>query len=111
MIKQISDEVIKRSKNQNVFIVGLSGPDASGKTQMSKKIIEEFKNRGVNMLCVPSDWFHYPKIHRRSAKGEPYKQFLYNTINFDRLIKEVLKPIKNEVCKIEFTHFNYAILM
>jgi uridine kinase len=106
MIKKISDEIIKRSKNTEVFIVGLSGPDASGKTQMSKKLIKELQNRGVNIICIPSDWFHYPKAHRRAAKGQPREQFLYNTINFDRLIQEALEPVRKKAGEIKFTHFN-----
>ena len=106
MINKITKEIIKRSENKDIFIVGLSGPDASGKTQMSKKLIEELQNRGINILYIPSDWFHFPKAHRRAAKGEPYEQFLYHTINFDRLIEEVLEPVKNRSKTIEFIHFN-----
>jgi len=106
MIKKISDEIIKRSENTDVFVVGLSGPDASGKTQMSKKIVKELQNKGVNVICIPSDWFHHPKAYRRASNGEPHEQFLYNTINFDRLIQEVLEPVKNKADTIKFTHFN-----
>ena len=106
IIKQIIEEILSRKEGKDVFIVGLSGPDASGKTQMSKKLIKELQNRGVNIICIPSDWFHYPKAHRRAAKGQPHEQFLYNTINFDRLIQEVLGPIHNKADRIKFTHFN-----
>jgi len=106
IIDQITEEIVSRKDGEEVFVVGLSGPDASGKTQMSKRLIEELQNREVNILCIPSDWFHHPKAHRRAAAGEPHEQFLYDTINFDRLVEEVLEPVRNKADRIKFTHFN-----
>jgi len=106
LVKKLSKAIFKNSKNEEVFIVGISGPDASGKTRLTKNLVKKLKTEKLNIVNIPSDWFHFPMKHRRAAPGQPYQQFLYHTINFDRLIKEVLTPIKKQKKKITFTRFD-----
>lgn len=106
LVKKLAQTISKNSKNKKVFIVGLSGPDLAGKTRLTKNLLKELKQKKLNVVSIPSDWFHFPRRHRRAAPGQPHQQFLYHTINFDRLIKEVLIPISQQKEKITFTHFN-----
>lgn len=107
LIKFLSKTIAEKSSEKNIFIVAITGPDASGKSQLAVNLNKNLKKKNINTLLIQGDWFHYPKKQRESATGNLDEQFLYKMINFDRLKDDVLEPIKQKKKNITFTHHDY----
>jgi len=107
LIQFLSKTIAEKSVEKNIFIVAITGPDASGKSQLAINLNKELKTNNINTLLIQGDWFHYPKKQRESATGNLDEQFLYKMINFDRLKNEVLEPIRQKNNNITFTHHDY----
>jgi len=76
----------------DVVICGITGADASGKTHLSRQLAERLRRRfAVTIIHV--DDFHNPKTIRY-AGVDSAESYLTRSINFPRLIDEVLRPLR-----------------
>lgn len=107
LVQFLSKTIIEKSINKNIFIVAITGPDASGKSQLAINLNKELKKNNINTQLIQGDWFHYPRKQRESATGNLDEQFLHKMINFNRLKDEVLEPTKQKRKNITFTHHDY----
>lgn len=84
------------------FIVGITGIDCAGKTLFSESFRSFLESRHLKTQVIHLDDFHNPRKIRRSGFGpdELYYERIKQgySFNFDRLIKELLRPICEENC-------------
>lgn len=81
-------------ENTTPFIVGISGPPASGKSTLSERIVSDLLNVGVNACFCPMDGFHLSNseldiLGLRSVKGR------IDTFNANEFVS-ALKQLKNK---------------
>jgi len=105
-IQNLADEIQVLSAGKDVFVFGLSGPDTAGKSTLTSELSEKLKDCGKQIVVIGADWFHFPKAERRASPGTEPEQFVHHTINFDRLIEEVLQPLELGTKLITFEHFD-----
>lgn len=75
-------------------IIGIDGPDNSGKTVMSEDLKKYFEGLGHNTQIIHLDDFHNRKDVRREGEDE-MESYLENAFDLDRLVDELLGPIKS----------------
>jgi uridine kinase len=74
------------------FIVGITGVDTAGKTQMSRELARVLeKEHKVQVIHV--DHFHNEKSFRYNPELSEPEQYYRNSINFQRLVDEILDPL------------------
>jgi len=95
LISEISNLLIKNKLDDKPLVAGINGMDTSGKTRLAIEIEEELKNRGVPVQVVHIDDFHNPKSIRYQEGLPDYLQYYYLSINFPKLVQEILQPIKS----------------
>lgn len=91
---QIWKELQSRRKNTTPMIVGIDGINASGKTHLSiglKRYLTEIEHQVVTIVHL--DDFHFCK-KQRYADSFGSRAFLERYFNLDRLITEVLRPLR-----------------
>jgi FMN phosphatase YigB (HAD superfamily)/uridine kinase len=80
------------------FLVFISGIDCSGKTYFSQALQNFIVAQGGDVQLVHLDDFHHPRKYRYTESKDLASQYYYCSFNIDRLINEVIQPIKSERC-------------
>lgn len=76
------------------LVVGVTGPDASGKSQLAAALQRAVEARGQRITMIHVDDFHHPRAVRYAGDLPDPDKYLVQSIDFDRLIAEVLSPIR-----------------
>ena len=88
----------------DVFLVGLAGGSASGKTTFIRKLSEEF---GQDKVCVISQDHYYKGLSEQLRDENGMVNFDHPTgIDFNRLKKDLRKLLRGETVKIVEYTFN-----
>ena len=106
MVVRIADAIRTRAAGRHAFVFALSGPDAAGKTTMAEAVVNALAGGTYHVAYVAADWFHFPREYRRESPGTPPEQFLHHTIDFDRLVEEVLEPTRDGADRVTFERFD-----
>ena len=79
-------------------IVGISGAYASGKTVFTKEFAEYLTDKGYKVQVIHYDDFHnpLPSIHWSKRKGDEIDAFYNKAFNQQKLVDEILIPIKEK---------------
>jgi uridine kinase len=77
------------------FVVGINGINAAGKTTFADAFHDHLAAAGHAVQVVRTDDFHHPRGYRY-ATGHNGPAFFERYIDFDRLVGEVLRPIRRE---------------
>jgi len=93
LIEDISSLLINNKLDEKPLIVGINGMDTSGKTRLAMDLEHELKKREIPVQTVHVDDFHNPKSIRYNKDLPDYLQYYCLSINFPKLIQEVLQPI------------------
>lgn len=95
-IEFLVEKINQQSHGRQLFIVGVSGLDASGKSQIAKLLSNHLASKKINILTVSGDSFQYPRGYKENLQEQDWAtQHIKRTINFDKLIQEFLKPLQN----------------
>ena len=96
LLHELADLLGERKKPDKPLIVGITGMDTSGKSQLATALAAELGRRGQPRQLVRIDDFHHPRSHRyRSDLPEP-EQYYQHSIDFTRCADEVLRPIRTD---------------
>ncbi len=75
-------------------IIGISGVDASGKTEFTDAYSRFLAEIGVENQIVHIDDFHNP-VRVRQQGSNPVEAYYRNAFDYDRLIQEILRPLSH----------------
>ncbi len=78
------------------LVVGMTGPDASGKSQLAEAVRREVEDGGEQVVVVHVDDFHHPRAHRYAGHLPEPDKYLEQSIDVDRLVDEVLAPLRRD---------------
>ena len=78
------------------LIIGVSGAYTSGKTIFSNALVQYLQSHGRKVQLIHYDDFHHPfsTLHWTDAKDDEINTFYKNAFDDNKLIKEVLLPVK-----------------
>ena len=95
-------------RKSDIFLVGLAGGSASGKTTFIRKLSEVF---GSDMVCVITQDNYYKGLSEQLRDENGMVNFDHPTgIDFSRIKKDIRKLLKGEIVKIvEYTFNNPKI--
>jgi uridine kinase len=105
---KLVEEIISRSKTKDLFMVGISGLDASGKSVLAEELKEALENNGLKVLLVSGDSFQFPpELKNDLVEGSWAEQHYKRTINFQKMVDEFLIPLtsKPEEIKLDLVEF------
>lgn len=96
MITRLSALISQSRPPEGPMVVGVTGMDTSGKSEMATLLAQELEAAGLSVQIVRLDDFHRTRAERH-AEGLPEPvQFYEHTFDFERLRNAVLKPIRDE---------------
>ncbi|MBO9605976.1 MAG: hypothetical protein J7639_08510 [Paenibacillaceae bacterium] len=94
LLNLLADRLWKNKTPDIPYIVGITGIDTSGKTELSKALYQTFQTRKVDVQIIHLDDFHHPKAIRYCPGVSEPQQYYKQSFDFERLIDEVLDPIR-----------------
>lgn len=96
MINRLATYISQSRPETGPYVIGITGIDASGKSTLTTLLEQELVQMGGVVQVVRLDDFHRPRIDRyREGLDEPEKYY-EQSFDFNRLIDEVLEPIRDE---------------
>ena len=84
-----------RFENNKVFIIGICGGTCSGKSTISQKVKDYYKEKGVNKINTDSYYKDHSKLsfYERSQINFDHP----DSIDFELLIEHIKSLIKNKI--------------
>ena len=108
LIESLKTAISKQSKNKNIYMVGVSWLDASGKSQIAQKIMESLKKDNISVLSFSGDSFQFPREYKENFLEKSWaEQHIKRTIDFISLETNLLKPLIFQKPTISFDFLNY----
>lgn len=90
----IQAAALNKPNKRRPYIVGVTGADASGKSQLAKQTHAVLNDAGIKTHVIHVDDFHKPKAQRYAGTAPEPKKFRFQSIDFDTLKTEVLIPLR-----------------
>lgn len=91
------------------FIVGITGPDASGKTTFAAEIVDSLSDKGRLVQPVHVDDFHRPRAERYAGDAPEHVKYLTQSFDLTALVDNILVPARSAAgLHRGFTHLNVA---
>ncbi|MEW6131404.1 MAG: uridine kinase [Acidobacteriota bacterium] len=75
------------------LLTTITGIDGSGKTFLSKQVVEELRQQGLNAILLHLDEWHNP-AHIRFSESNPAENFYRQGLRFDELFELLVLPLK-----------------
>ncbi|PIC04419.1 hypothetical protein CS060_09700 [Anoxybacillus flavithermus] len=94
LIKNLCSLITLKRLGDKPLIVGITGMDTSGKTQLTAELDNFLKNKNIPVQTIHVDDFHNPKSIRYASDLPEPEQYYERSIDFNRLVHEVLLPIR-----------------
>lgn len=94
LVSRVADLVSSSKARKGPTVVGITGIDTSGKTTLSAKIADALRARDKCVVVVHVDDFHNERSERYITGVPEPTQYYRHSIDFDRLITEILRPVK-----------------
>jgi uridine kinase len=108
LIKNLLADINLKSKDKKTFYIGITGLDASGKSQIASVLTKELQQTGKNVLSFSGDSFQFPKEYKNDLQEESWAvQHYKRTINFKLMIDSLLNPLKSFPAKIPLSIIDY----
>ncbi len=96
LLSSITSRVGAKTCASRPYILGVTGADASGKSQLAAILQRELIACGYTTHLIHVDDFHYPRAHRYAGNRPEPEKFRYQSIDFHKLRNEVLVPLRAE---------------
>ncbi len=94
LLKRIIQNILQVSTWKDIFLVGLSWLDASGKSYLGKEIYKEIDKLWKNVYYISGDSFHFDMNISNTLVEENWaKQHMNYSINFEKLRNDFLLPL------------------
>lgn len=95
LVEELVNIIDNKSKGHKLFIVGISGLDASGKSTISRLVDEKLREQSCNSIFISGDSFQFPKEYKNDLVEDSWAlQHIKRTVNFDSMINDFLKPLQ-----------------
>lgn len=95
LIDTLTSAILQKSVDAQLFIVGISGLDASGKSQTATLLAKQLRDKGKNILSLSGDSFQFPRAYKEDFQEETWaQQHMLRTINFAKMKTELLEPLQ-----------------
>jgi uridine kinase len=108
LVSKLVQKIEILSKNESIFIVGITGLDASGKSNLSKAISSALINLNKNVLTISGDFFQFPREYKENFSEKTWAlQHIKRTINFKEMVEKFLKPISGKPNNIKIDGVDY----
>ena len=93
LFSKIIDEIESR-KGEGVFMVGIDGVDAAGKTTFAASLSEELRKRNHEVIEASMDGFHNPReIRYRLGRDSP-EGYYKDSFNINAVKVLLIEPLK-----------------
>jgi uridine kinase len=96
MIASLADLIEARRKDGVALIVGITGIDTAGKSELATALHRVLVDRRMPSSLVHVDDFHRPRAERYAADLPEPRRYYERSIDFDRLEREVLRPLRRD---------------
>lgn len=97
MVQEILHTILKLSEWKEVFVVGLSGLDASGKSQLGKALYKELQKLWKNSYYISGDAFHFDMDYSNTLVETDWAhQHMNHSINLKKIRNNFLIPLRNK---------------
>lgn len=96
MITRLSALISQSRPPEGPMVVGVTGMDTSGKSEMTTLLAQELETAGLSIQIVRLDDFHRTRSGEDGGSLPDPVQFFDSTYDFERLRNEILKPIRDE---------------
>lgn len=93
VVESINNQLKKTEKKP--YIIGINGVDTSGKSSLSKALLDYFKSKEQKAILIHLDDFHNKRSIRRKGKDEN-SAYINNAFNLELLEDKLLKPLRLE---------------
>lgn len=90
---ELAQLIESRRVQGSPYVVGIDGINAAGKTTFATAFAEQLVAGGSDAHVVHVDDFHHPREFRYRS-GHDGEAFLSRYIDFDRLVTDVLAPLR-----------------
>jgi phosphoglycolate phosphatase-like HAD superfamily hydrolase/uridine kinase len=89
------EQAIRQRKGRRALVVGITGIDLSGKTQLTESLAAYLTSRHQPVMVIHLDDFHHPRAYRNSG-ADPVENYWQRNFNYAALIRELLIPIREK---------------
>lgn len=97
LTRRLADRLVQeRLDHGGPVVVGLTGPDASGKSRLAGSLAQQLTDLRVENQLVHVDDFHRPRSERYAGRRPEPEQYLHQSIDLEALVREVLGPIRRD---------------
>ncbi|MDA3804099.1 HAD-IA family hydrolase [Clavibacter sp. CT19] len=90
----IAADAVARAATDRPFLLGITGPDTSGKSRLAEAVRAEVVRAGRRCTVVHVDDFHNPRSVRYDSSLSERDAYLTRSIDTRRLVAEVLAPLR-----------------
>lgn len=93
LLIKIIDEIESR-KEEGVFMVGIDGVDAAGKTTFAASLSEELRKRNHEVIEASMDGFHNPREIRYKLGRDSPEGYYRDSFNINAVKVLLIEPLK-----------------
>lgn len=94
LVAQLHALTDREKSPERPLVVGVTGVDAAGKSQLAASLAERLRAAGSAVQLIHVDDFHRPHAQRCPPEVPEPQQFREHSIDFPRLRRELLEPIR-----------------
>ncbi len=96
LITKLVATIQEKSRGRQLFVVGITGLDASGKSKVAQLLSDYLTSQQISVLAVSGDSFQYPREYKENLQEKDWPtQHIKRTINFDKMIGEFFEPLQD----------------
>lgn len=108
LTEKLVADIEKKSDDHSLFIVAISGLDASGKSQIAEVLARKLEDRKKNVLSVSGDSFQFPREYKEDFQEKDWTtQHIRRTINFEKMTTELFQPLQALPNTLQLDIVNY----
>ena len=93
--QEITAAIVERSKRkpQACLLVAISGIDASGKSTLARRVVDDLNSNNRHAMLVGLDLWHTPPPERFN-RDNPAEHFYHYAFRFDELFELLINPLR-----------------
>jgi uridine kinase len=92
VFEQILQEIDRRKQKNRVFVIGITGIDASGKTKFTESLAGFLLSLERNVQVIHLDHFHNPQKVRYSGENHA-ENYFYRSFDVETIVNKLLVPL------------------
>ena len=110
LVDTLIQSVLEQATHKKLFIVGITGLDASGKSKLAEQMAKKLKSAGRHVFTISGDSFQYPREYKEKLVEQSWAlQHIKRTINFQSMIDDLFKPLQLYPRSLDLNIINYDL--